>query len=551
MHSQRRRRRSVPAVVATALVAGLLATPVTVSEAATGSPAVRCKDASAFLATIDGDDFCLRAFTTAGVSTWTVPEGIDSFQWLAVGGGGGGGGGAVGGSPFASGRINAGGGGGGGGAFYVKSAEAVAVGGREGAAREISVTVGAGGAGGAGAPDANSAGAVGGNGENTTFKWADDTQQITNVPGAEGGKGGTTSAEDIGAGTENPGNTLEQKGGAGGFDRTLAAGGGGGRFDSDGRTGGAGGSTAFQSFWPAGALGSRTISGGGGGGATCTDNSVAVAQGGGSGGAGASSQTVINPSSAEPEFSPAVSGTFGGGGGGGAGSGSSGCSGASTAGADGGDGAVFFRYAAFRTDVTSDESIDIFIFVAAQDADPRTISIAGLDLLGGGSPTFTVERDGNFTFDIPADGVTTTPVDGDLTDSPPDVFITQDRGDGSFALRLYWTNPAGQESAKIEAERIDVRPEADDLAPFLLWITSEQFGFEQDPPVPPFFGLQAAPRTITTGLTGGAANVCEKEEQEGDCRLQARLRLSGNGLEDIGDPKRNIRARFVFTILDE
>ena len=549
MHSQRRRRRSVPAVVATALVAGLLATPVTVSEAATGNPAIRCKDASAVLATIGGDDFCLRAFTTAGEFTWTVPEGIDSFQVLAVGGGGGGGGGAVGGSPFNSGRINAGGGGGGGGAFYVRITQAV--GGREGTAREISISVGAGGAGGAGAVNASSAGSDGTAGGFTTVKWADDgpsDDSITNVAGAEGGKGGTTSEVDIAAGTVVPGNTLEQKGGAGGFDRTLAAGGGGGRGPSAGRTGGEGETTAFQGFWTAGP-GSRTISGGGGGGATCTDNSVSVAQGGGSGGAGASSQSVIIPATGNPGFSPAVSGTFGGGGGGGAGSGGSGCTGASTAGADGGDGAVFFRYAAFRTDRTSVESFDIFIFVAAQDADPRTISIAGFGQLGGGSPTFTVDREGKFEFDIPNEDFTTTPVSGDLGSLGP-VVITQVREDtSSWALSLYWTNPAGQEKARIQAERIDVR-EVDDLDPFALFITSEQFGFDK---AQAFTGETAGPRTVTTGLVAGAVNKCESAEtDEGVCRLQARLQFAqGKGPGDIGAPERNIRAQFVFTILDE
>lgn len=537
MHSQRRRRRSVPAVVATALVAGLLATPVTVSEAATGNPAIRCKDASAFLATIGNDDFCLRAFTAAGDFTWTVPEGIDSFRVIAVGGGGGGGGGAVGGAPFFSGRIDAGGGGGGGGAFWFIGTEEV--GARAGDDRDISITVGAGGEGGAGAPDASSAGSDGTDGGFTTVKWADDTS-ITNVGGAEGGKGGTTV--DPGVGTqEQPANTPETKGGAGGIGvDPLAAGGGGGRGPSAGRTGGEGTTTAFQDFWPAGAPGSRPISGGGGGGATCTDNVISGAPGGGSGGAGATSQDTL----------PAGKGTFGGGGGGGAGSGSSGCSGASTAGADGGDGAVFFRYAAFRTDVTSVESFDIVIFVAAQDADPRTISIAGFANLNDGVPTFTVERDGTFTFDIPADGFTTTPVSGDLG-SPGPVVITQARDDDtSWALSLFWTNPAGQEKARIQAERIAVRPELDDLDPFALFITSEQFGFTE---AQPFTGETEGPRTVTTGLVAGAENKCQSaENDEGECRLQARLQfLPSKDPEDIGAPERSIRARFVFTILDE
>lgn len=548
MHSQRRRRRSVPAVVATALVAGLLATPVTVSEAATGNPALRCLDASASLATIGDKDFCLVAFTSAGRFEWTVPEGVKSLDVLVVGSGGGGGGGAAGGDTIGNPPPQSGGGGGGAGGNYF-TAFVPELGNRiaEGKDLTIVIEVGAGGKGGAGAVDANSPGSDGSPGTFTGAGWIDEaagTNSITNVGGGGGGKGGTNGPET--GDSSDPANTAALVGGAGGTGANpRAAGGGGGKASSAGVNGGAGDTTAFSSFWPAAAPGERTISGGGGGGDSCGGSSYGAGQGGGSGGRGASSRAL------DGSHVLAVSGTLGGGGGGGAGSGGGGCAGASTAGADGGDGAFFLRYEAFPTDRTSDESFDIFIFVAAQDADPRTISIAGFGQLGGGSPTFTVDREGKFEFDIPTDGLTTTPVSAELG-SPGPVVITQARQDDntSWALSLYWTNPAGQEDARIQAERINVRPELDDLDPFALFITSEQFGFDD---AEPFTGKTEGPRTVTTGLVAGAENKCEDADaDEGECRLQARLQFAqGKDLDDIGAPERNIRARFVFTILDE
>ena len=567
MHSQRRRRRSVPAVVATALVAGLLATPLTVSEAATGNPALRCLDASASLATIGDRDFCLVAFTSAGTFNWTVPEGVESLDVLAVGSGGGGGGGATGGGTVVGAPQSGGGGGGAGGNYFTAFVtEALKDRIAEGKNLTIVIEVGAGGQGGAGAVDASSPGSDGSPGTFTTARWIDDNvgfNSITSVAGGGGGKGGTIGP--VTDATSDPANTAALAGGAGGTGADpRAAGGGGGKASSEGVNGGAGATTAFQSFWQAEAPGERTISGGGGGGDSCGGSFYGAGQGGGSGGRGASSRAL------DGSFVLAVSGTLGGGGGGGAGSGGGGCDGASTAGADGGDGAFFLRYEAFPTSATSNP-FDIIIIVAAKDLEPRTISVDGIDALDGGVPTFTVARDGKYTFDIPAEGVTTTVLEGTLGSAA--VGIAQDRGEeSSRPLRLYWTNPAGQEVARIEVERIAIDDEDDpsctgdpffddpivcgsggdsnkfeDLDPFSLTITTGQFGFSE---ATAFSGRASGPRTIRTGLPVDGPNLCAEPDLGGSCELQARLQFAPDkGVGDLGE-ERTITSRFVFTILD-
>ncbi|MFA6330035.1 MAG: glycine-rich domain-containing protein, partial [Candidatus Micrarchaeia archaeon] len=245
----------------------------------------------------------VTSFTTVGTTTWTVPAGVSSVDYLVVAGGGGGGG-------FR-------GGGGGGGGFRTASGYPVTSG------TAYTITVGAGGAGGA----ATSPGGYGYAGSNSSF------YTVVSIgggfggdaAGGNGGSGGGGSTTSGGSGTSGQGND----GGSGSTAcGTYSIGGGGGGASGTGIAtvecvaggGGAGASSSINGS-------AITYAGGGGGGTRCgyTPGSGGSG-GGGSGGAQANGVAGTN-------------GLGGGGGGGGR------CDGAQTyAGAAGGSGIVILRY---------------------------------------------------------------------------------------------------------------------------------------------------------------------------------------------------------------
>ena len=242
-----------------------------------------------------------RSYLTAR-GGWTVPDGVSTVDYLAVGGGGGGG-------------INVGAGGAGGGVYY-KTGQAVTSG------STVGVAVGAAGRPGIydGSVSSENAAHDGGSGGATTITW--DGVPVT-VGGGAGGQtywgsnqcGGTSVDRSAVAGGAIPagGASGSQTGGAGGLGANgsgngfaggaggsvaitgtaavYGSGGGGGSWT--GATGGAGGTNAGSGGSGSGAAGAAAVtgtgSGGGGGAYTCGN--------GGSGAAGVAIVSYATPSS--------------------------------------------------------------------------------------------------------------------------------------------------------------------------------------------------------------------------------------------------------------
>ena len=197
-------------------------------------------------------------FKSVGSTTWTVPTGVTSIEYLIVGGGGGGGNG-----------YDNGGGGGGGGGMVLTGTLLVTPG------SILNITVGDGGLGGANLRnDLN-----GTNGNSSTFS------SIIAL-GGQGGRGSRTFTTAGQAGVKQVGNTISATGGQGG-NVSIGGGGGGATANGTDRIGGLGFTSSISGF--------DVIYGNGGNGAqgftSSTGNSGSnnTGQGGGAGSAVASS----------------------------------------------------------------------------------------------------------------------------------------------------------------------------------------------------------------------------------------------------------------------
>jgi len=263
------------------------------------------------------NDVCtVVMWDTTGTTTWTVPAGVTSVEYLVIAGGGGGAG-----MKAYSNSYGAGGGGAGG----YKNAPGFAVSG------SYTVTVGAGGTQGTNTPS------NGGNGGNSVFgsitaigggggATASTSTKASGLAGGSGGggAGGSSGGGAGGAGTAGQGNnggTAAKKSGGGGGGAGAV---GGASSDNKGGSGGNG-----KIFYITGEA--LTYAGGGGGGSG--GNSLGGGAGG-SGGGGAGGAAKQNPG---------VNAAFYGGGGGG-GTSSSSTSAANQKGGAGYRGVVIIRY---------------------------------------------------------------------------------------------------------------------------------------------------------------------------------------------------------------
>lgn len=233
-------------------------------------------------------------FNSGSGCTWTIPNGVTSLSYLAVGGGGGGGG-----ARPAAVSPNLGGGGGGAGGVVLTSTLSVTGG------SSLTLTIGNGGGGGA-------AGSNGSNGGATTITYSTTTLTANGGNGGGGSSGAHDWANlsgDGGANTSYSGGASDWDGGGGGAG-AAANGSNGSDIGGQGGNGGAGGAGVLNSL-----LGvNNYYGGGGGGGGTPSANSsetdgLGGAGGsfvGGSGGGGAGNQ---------PTAGSANKGSGGGGGG--------------------------------------------------------------------------------------------------------------------------------------------------------------------------------------------------------------------------------------------
>jgi hypothetical protein len=239
--------------------------------------------------TISNSGYSVVQFTTVGTSSWTVPAGVTSVEYLVVGGGGGGG-------------YQQGGGGGGGG--LLTGNLSVTQG------SSISVTVGAGGTGG------NSSSMAGGNGGASSFSTISVTGGGGGGSNAVNGKnGGSGGGEGINPGTygtgisgqgynggDHEGTTVDGGGGGGGAGAvgsnstgTYAGNGGVGRAsDITGTSvyyaGGGGGGNFYAGYY----AGSGGNGGGGAGSLSGIGSSGTNGKGGGGGGGGQVNLTLYN-----------------------------------------------------------------------------------------------------------------------------------------------------------------------------------------------------------------------------------------------------------------
>ena len=232
-------------------------------------------------------------FDSGSGCTWTVPTGVTSISYFAVGGGGGGGGA----NPSANAWF--GGGGGGGGGLTQSSSLSVTAG------ASITLTIGTGGSAGA-------AGASGGNGSATTFTYSSTT--VTAAAGTGGGGATGTYAQDAMSG-DGGGNTTYGGGGnvwdgGGGGGGAGAAGGAGTDIGGQGGIGGAGGAGISTTLLG----GTLWFGAGGGGGGTPSTNSSETDGYGGSGGSSVGGSGGGGPG-VMPTTPTANTGSGGGGGG--------------------------------------------------------------------------------------------------------------------------------------------------------------------------------------------------------------------------------------------
>lgn len=243
-----------------------------------------------------------NAATDAGM-TWSVPNGVETFQFLVVGGGGSG-----------SGAYSYAGGGGGGGGGFVSGVVESAV------AKDVyDIKVGAGGAGVAEKKAGNNGGA-------SSLKL-----NGSDVAVAGGGMGAPAAASNTAAGGGASGTSNGEDGNAGGARTNLGGGGGGGA----GHSGSNGSGAASNSIGGAGGAGLSSeitgiltgYAGGGAGGTRKKSTSGTAASDGGAQGGDGESGSHVNGRDAKPNL---------GGGGGGGGKGGKGGA--------GGSGVVIIRY---------------------------------------------------------------------------------------------------------------------------------------------------------------------------------------------------------------
>jgi PKD repeat protein len=255
----------------------------------------------------------VTSYTTVGTTSWTVPAGVTSVEYLVVAGGGGGAGSRT----FA----NKGGSGGGGAGGLITGILAVTPG------ASLTVTVGAGGAGGA-------AGINNGiNGGNSVFSTITSTGggygAVGNNVATSGGTGGSGGGGYLGGAG---GAGISGQGYAGGSSLAspyLSGGGGGSSQAGSGATGSAAGKGGDGT--PSSISGSSvTYAGGGGGGSGTAGIAGAL---GGSGGGGAGGALTVNKGTDATGY--------GSGGGGGT---SAVSGGTNSAGGNGSDGIVIIKY---------------------------------------------------------------------------------------------------------------------------------------------------------------------------------------------------------------
>ena len=279
-----------------------------------------------------GLDRVLVFTNTAKTMTFTVPKGVESFEYLVVGGGGGGGG-------AGSGTKGCGGGGGGG---VVSSAVPYVV----DPGTKLTITVGAGGT--AGSGSTSGAKALGGLGGESKILLGNDE-----IAKALGGGGGAGNANNNAAATKH--NGLCANGGGGSMGRTAGgvgtcftggianssyAGGGGAGAGHDGyapvtsgtKHGGNGGEGVVS--W---ITGKEVCYGGGGGGGPGDSGSYAAGQGGEGGGGNSGYNSGTTTSAKATRTGSAGTDGLGGGGGGSAYD-------STHSGGKGGSGVVIIRY---------------------------------------------------------------------------------------------------------------------------------------------------------------------------------------------------------------
>ncbi len=337
--------------------------------------------------------------TSAAGCTWSIPAGVTSIDYLAVGGGGGGGGGGA--------TTGLGGGGGGAGGVVLTGSVTVAP------ANTLTITVGTGGAGGA----VNTTG-TNGSASSITYNAtpysaaggnAGIRAQVNNNQTDLSGDGGSNSSY-------NGGQSMWD--GAGGGAGAGGIGGDGQDIGGQGGTGGPGGigltNATINTFASITSTGQNYSSnyyfgGGGGGGSTPPGNGNPVAGsntgvgavgGYGGGGTGGFSTTGVGATSA-------TANTGGGGGGGGW---KSDATESAKAGAAGADGIVLFRYLAVAANITSATTFSVaenqfVVGTATADTTVAWSIVAGSDSAlfsinsSTGAMTFNAAPD----FEAPAD----------------------------------------------------------------------------------------------------------------------------------------------------
>lgn len=298
-----------------------------ISALVIGAPVAHAADCTPTV-TNSGSTYYVTFYTTS-YCYWTIPQGVTSLTYIAVGGGGGGGG-----ARAASSYPNLGGGGGGGGGKVITGSLSVSPG------AFMGVTVGTGGSAGAASSD-------GGNGGTTQLDYG--SPYIYNATGGNGGAGSNgnfdewnLSGDGGASGSGNAGGTNRWDGGGGG------GGAGGGGWDGidiggQGGTGGAGGAGVASSI-----SGTSTYYGaGGGGGGTPHTNSNETDGYGGAGGSNTGGSGGGGPGNA-PTSGLANTGAGGGGGGW-----RSGSSDADRAGAAGSSGVVILQFTKTAASISS------------------------------------------------------------------------------------------------------------------------------------------------------------------------------------------------------
>ncbi|MGA0786954.1 MAG: beta strand repeat-containing protein [Ilumatobacteraceae bacterium] len=367
--------------------------------------------------------YVVQKFRTVGSSTWTVPQGVTSVEYLVVAGGGGGG-------------AHVGGGGGGGG---VRTGTLVVTPGAS-----LNVVVGVGGTGSSGGPHKCSSATIRStNGGDSTFS------SITAAggggggnwdycPGLSGGSGGGGGYNNAGSG--NSPSTSPAQGenggtGSGYLGGTYVGGGGGGAGSAGsagtsgrGGNGGAGAESAIT--------GATSSYGGGGGGGVHDSGFTAGSGGSGGGGAGTYGSGVR-----------ATSGTANSGGGGGGGGYPSNNSNQITSyGGDGGSGIVIVRY-----ELPSVSTPDLA--VAADNGSSSTDNLTSattLTFTGSAPIGALVQLSYAEQGTSPSAGSWTTTGDACVADSSTGVWscVTNEMAPGKYSIRAVATTYLAEDTVQ-------------------------------------------------------------------------------------------------------